>query len=186
LPSSGGRVFLRSYSSSLTLAKEAATNAGMIECYKKVPISVVLSELGVISVEKWQREWDQTTNGAITREYFPVVTESLQMNINITQNFPTMVTGHGNIRSYLHRFKIIDTPVCPCSITDQTKDRLLFECELLNKERDKLISTILKTDVWPIRKNKLIRKYFQIFAKFTNKILFDKLNEVISSPHRVE
>jgi hypothetical protein len=89
-----------------TLAKEAATNADIIECYKKAPTSVVLSELGAISVEKWQREWDQTTNGAITREYFPVVTERLQMNINITQNFTTMVTGHGNIRSYLHHFKI--------------------------------------------------------------------------------
>jgi hypothetical protein len=121
------------------LAKEAATNVDIIECYKKVPVSVVLSELGVISVEKWQREWDQMTNGAITGEYFPVVTERLQMNINSTQYFTTMVTGHGNIRSYLHRFKIIDTPVCPCSTTDQTTDHLLFECELLNKERDKLI-----------------------------------------------
>jgi hypothetical protein len=81
-----------------------------------------------------------------------------------------MVTGNGNIRSYLHHFKIIDTPGCPCSTTDQTTDRLLFECELLNKERDKLISAILKTDVWPISKNKLIRKYYHIFAKFTKEI----------------
>jgi hypothetical protein len=130
--------------------------------------------------------WDQTTNGEITREYFPVVAERLQMNINITQNFTTMVTGHGNIRSYLHRFKIIETPVCPCSSTDQTIDHLLFECELLNKERDQLISTILKTDVWPISKNKLIRKHFKIFAKFTNEISFDKLNEMLNPSHRVE
>ena len=50
-----------------TLAKEVATNADIIECYKKVPKSVMLSELGGISVEKWQREWDQTTKGAITK-----------------------------------------------------------------------------------------------------------------------
>jgi len=54
---------------------------------------------------------------------------------------------------------------------------LLSECELPNKERDNLISTVLKTDVWPISKNRLIRKHFKIFAKFTNEI-FDKLNEV--------
>jgi len=29
--------------------------------YKKVPKSVVISELGEISVENWQREWNQTT-----------------------------------------------------------------------------------------------------------------------------
>jgi hypothetical protein len=74
-----------------TLAKEAATNADIIECYKKVPKSVVLSGLGGISVENWQREWDQTTKGAITKEYSPVVAERLKMKINISQNFTTMV-----------------------------------------------------------------------------------------------
>jgi len=112
----------------------------------------VLSELGGISVEKWQREWDQATKRAITKEYFPVVAEILKMKINFTPNFTTMVTGHGKIRSYLHRFKIIETPICPCGTTDQTINHLLFECELLNKERDNLISTVLKRDVWPIIK----------------------------------
>ena len=56
-----------------TLAKEAATNTDIIKCYKKVPKSVVLNELGGISVEKWQREWDQKRKGEITREYSPVV-----------------------------------------------------------------------------------------------------------------
>jgi hypothetical protein len=108
------------------------------------------------------------------------------MKINIIQNFTSMVTGHGNIRSYwhgnirsywhgnirsywhgnirsywqgnirsywhgnirsyLHRLKIIEKPTCPCGTKDQTIDRLLFECELVNKERDSLISTVLKTD----------------------------------------
>jgi len=108
------------------------------------------------------------------------------MKINITQNFTTMVTGHGNIRSYLLRFKIIETPMCPCSTTDQTIDHLLFECELLNKERDHLISTVLKTDVWPMSKNKLIRKHLKIFAKFTKEVSFDKFNEVLNPTHRVE
>jgi len=55
---------------------------------------------------------------------------------------------------------------------------LVIECELINKERDNLISTVLKTDVWPISKDKLIRKHFRTFAEFTNKISFDNLNEV--------
>jgi hypothetical protein len=97
-----------------------------------------------------------------------------------------MVTGHGNIGSYLHRFKIIETPVCPCSSTDQTIDHLIFKCELPNKERDKLISTILMTYVWPISKNKIIRKHFKIFAKFTKEISTDKINELLNPSHRVE
>ena len=117
-------------------------------------------------------------NGDQSQRILPVVAEKLKIKINITQNFTTMVTGHGNIRSYLHRFKIIKTPICPCGTTDQSIDHVLLDCELLNKERDSLMSTVLKTDVWPISKDKLIRKHFKIFAKFTNQISFDNLNEL--------
>ena len=75
-----------------TLAKEAATNADLIESYKKIPKSVVMSELSEISVETWQRECDLTTKGAITKEYFPAVADRLSMNINITPN----LTNHNN------------------------------------------------------------------------------------------
>jgi hypothetical protein len=57
---------------------------------------------------------------------------------------------------------------------------MLYECELLNKERDSLISIVLQTDVWPISKETLIRKHFKIFVKLTNEISFDKLNEVLN------
>jgi hypothetical protein len=93
-----------------------------------------------------------------------------------------MVTGHGNISSYLHRFKILDKTTCSCGTKDQTIDHLLYECELLNKERDSLISTALQTDVWSISKETLIRKHFKIFVKFTNEFSFDKLNEVSNPP----
>jgi hypothetical protein len=148
----------------------------IIECYKKVPKSVVISELGEISVEKWQREWDKTTKGKITKQYFPIVADRLNIKINITHNFTFIVTGHGNIISYLHRFKILETPTSPCGTEKQTIDHLLYECKLLNKERDSLISAVLKTDVWPIGKKTLIRKHFKIFFKFTNEISFDKIN----------
>jgi hypothetical protein len=88
-----------------------------------------------------------TTKRQITKEYFPIVADRLNIKINITYNYTTMVTGHGNIRSYLHRFKILDTPNCLCGTKDQTIDHLMYECELLNKERDRLISAVLQTDV---------------------------------------
>ena len=113
-----------------------------------------------------------------TQTYLPVVAERLKMKINITKNFTSVVTGNGNIRSYIHRFKIIEKPICPCGTKDQTIDYLLLECELLNRERDRLILTVSKTDIWPISKNELIRKHFKLFTKFTNEISFDKLNEV--------
>jgi len=97
-----------------------------------------------------------------------------------------MVTGHGNINSYLHRFKISDTPSCPCGTQHQTTDRLLFECEILRKERNDLTTTILKTDVWPTGKPELIKKHYKAFFKFTNAISIDKLiNPKPNGDHRL-
>ena len=113
-------------------------------CFDKVPISVVKSELEALSVKKWQREWDQSTKGQITKQYSPDITARLNMKLNLTHNFTLMVTGHGNINSYLHRFRIKETPKCTCGTQDQTIDHLLSECELLRKERNVLTTNVLK------------------------------------------
>jgi len=118
---------------------------------------------------------DLTTKGAIKNEYFPIVAGSLSININITPNFTTTITGHGNIRFYLHRFKIMDTPTCACGSSDQRIDHMLYECALINQERVSLISAVVKTKVWPIDKKQLIRKHYQSFVKFINKIPLIKL-----------
>jgi len=57
-----------------TLAKEAATSTDTPESYDKVPKSVVKSELEVLSVKKWRREWDQSTKGQITKLFFADIT----------------------------------------------------------------------------------------------------------------
>jgi hypothetical protein len=83
------------------LAKEAATSRDINVCYKMIPKSTMLRELNDISVIKWQSEWDQTTKGTITKSFFPNIADRLKLKINVTTNFATGVTGHGNIKSCL-------------------------------------------------------------------------------------
>jgi len=104
----------------------------------------VKRELEEESVRKWQRNWTQTTKGSITKEYFPNVEERLKMDINLTQNLTAIVTGHGKTRAYLHHFKIIEEPTCPCGTAEQTMDHLIFECEAITKERERLKMTALQ------------------------------------------
>jgi len=66
------------------------------------------------------------------------------MKLNLTQNFTAIVTGHGKTKAYLHRFKIIENPTCTCGKAVQTTYHLIFECETLTKEREKLKTTALK------------------------------------------
>jgi hypothetical protein len=158
------------------LAKEAAANKDIPESYSRVPKSVIKSELEATSVQKWQREWDNTTKGKITKDYFPEEAGRLNTKIHNTQNLTTIITGHGNIKTYLHRFKIIDSPKCPCGHNEQTTEHLLLDCTLLNKERNRLISAVSRRDDWPINKHTLIRKYNKAFTRFTDQVSFDKLN----------
>ena len=126
-------------------------------------------------MRKWQRNWTQNTQGNITKEYFPNVVERLKMKLNLTQNFTVIVTGHGKTRAYLHLFKIIEKPTCPCGTTEQKTDQLIFECETMTKERERLKTTALENGSWPTNKNDLIRRHYRDFAKFINDIPFDKL-----------
>jgi hypothetical protein len=87
-----------------------------------------------------------------------------------------MVTGHGNLKSYLYRFKIIEAPNCPRGHDNQTTDHILLECAILNEDRERLIAAAAKSDNWPINKERLIKKHYKAFAKFRNQI--DKIKEM--------
>ena len=87
----------------------------------------------------------------------------------------TIVTGHGNIKSSLHRFKITDTPNCPCGNGNQTTEHILLECATLQEDRERLIAERAKTDDWPISKDMLIKKHYKAFAKFTKNM--EKIKE---------
>ena len=97
------------------------------------------------------------------------------MKIILTPNFTALVTAHGKTRSYPHRFKIIESPECPCANGNQTMDYLLYDCSKLNNEKEKLIAHISKEDNWPIRKSELVNKYLKQVIHFTNSIDCEKL-----------
>jgi hypothetical protein len=74
---------------------------------------------------KWQIEWDRTTEGVTAKLYFLKVADRLKLKINVTPNLTMIVTGHGNIKSYLYKYKIIDSSMCHCKIGKQTTDHIL-------------------------------------------------------------
>jgi len=82
--------------------------------------------------------------------------ERLRTKIKSTQNFTSMVTGHGNIKSYLHRFKIIDTLNCPWGNGNRKTEHIFLECATLQEDRERLIAEVAKTDDRPISKDMLI------------------------------
>jgi hypothetical protein len=146
-----------------------------MECYVRIPKSAVKSELSENSETKWQIEWDRTTKGVATKLYFPKVADRLKLKINVTPKLTMMVTGHGNIKSYLYKYKIIDSSMCPCKIGEQTTDHILYDCELVKQERDKLKAEIIRSENWPVSTDTHINKYTKSFNKFVDSILLKML-----------
>jgi hypothetical protein len=83
---------------------------------------------------------------------------------------------HGNLKSYLHRFKIIEARDCPCGKGNQTTEHVLYDCGILQEDRERLLAAVAKTDNWPINTDKLIKKHYKALAKFTKQV--DKRKEI--------
>ena len=86
-----------------------------------------------------------------------------------------MVTGHGNIKAYLHKFKIQESPISSCERGEQTVEHVIYDCKLVEEERDRLIAAVMRTDNWPVSKNNLIKNFYKDFVRFTNSIKLDKM-----------
>jgi hypothetical protein len=101
----------------------------------------------------------------------------MKTKLPISAEFTAMVTGHGFTRSYLHRFKEIQTLTCPCGQNeDQTINHLLLTCSQLEKERRIMRNAIARTgDTWPPPFDKLTTKHIQAYTKFVNSIDFSTL-----------
>jgi hypothetical protein len=127
------------------------------------------------TAQKWQKEWVKTTKAAVTKQFFPNVRDGIKLNINANPNFTAMITGHGKTRTYLHRFKLVESAICPRNKEDQTIDHLLNSCKLVQTQRDLFRNNILKYGNWPVSKEELISKHLKSFLTFTKSINFDQL-----------
>jgi hypothetical protein len=58
------------------------------------------------------------------------------MKITLTLNFTAIVTAHGKTRSYLHRFKIIELPVCPCANGNQTVEHIIHDWQTTQRKKE--------------------------------------------------
>jgi hypothetical protein len=95
---------------------------------------------------------------------FPIVESKLAVNLKLRPNVTTIMTGHRNIRSYLHRLKIIGSPKRPFNHGIQTADHFIFQCKNLRNERAILKSSVLKDGKWPVSKSELTSRNPKIIS----------------------
>jgi hypothetical protein len=71
---------------------------------------------------------------------------------------------------------MIDAQACLCKKSPQTADHLLWECELLRKQKQLLRNSIMVDGGnWPTTNFDLANKYTKLFQKFVKNISFETL-----------
>jgi len=55
--------------------------------------------------------------------------------------------------------------MCSCKRGEQTRDHILFNCELVEQERDILKASVLRSENWPVSKDILIKKIVKLKKK---------------------
>ena len=115
-----------------------AKEAGPV-LYNRMPREVMVTREKDNGPHMWERHWMDTGKGAVTKAFFPISEEQATTNIPIFPELKTIIIGHGKISSYLHRFGLIDTPMCPCEEEEETVDHLIFKCKKLINQRNEMI-----------------------------------------------
>jgi ribonuclease HI len=157
------------------LAKEAASSRTIDKCYTRFPKSAVLGDLNEQSVNQWQKERERSSKGAVTKSFFPEITDRLKLKINATPKFTAIVTGHGNIKTYLFKYRIIERPRCSCEEGEQSVDHIIYDCKLLEQEKTRLKAVVTRSEKWPVSRDKLSIKFYRYFKEFTDRITLDKV-----------
>jgi len=159
------------------LARKAATDDTGELVYDKIPRQTIITEGKEDEITKWQEQWTSSTNGAVSKLFFPYIKESMKTMIPISAEFTAMVTAHGLTRSYFHRFKIFPNSTCPCGLKEeQTINDIILNCTKLENERRILRNAIVRTgDTWPPPFEQLTRNHIKTFMKFVRSIDFSAL-----------
>jgi hypothetical protein len=103
--------------------------------------------------------------------FFPTVKDRLSKRLQMCIKLSRTVTGHGKLRSYIHRFRFINDPTCLCKKSPQTADHLLWEYKLLRKQRQVLRYSVMKVG----GNSELANKYRKFFQTFVNTINLENL-----------
>jgi len=152
------------------LAKEAAVEDGPV-VYDKIPKEVIVAREKDHGLQMWEQQWMDTRKGALTKALFPSVKKMLTQKIPTFPELTTLLTGHGNINSYLYRLGQTDNWMCPCEEEEQTVDHLIFKCKKLRNLREEMIRQIKNTGGnWPATSETLSNIYQNFFVKFVKSI----------------
>ena len=63
--------------------------------YIHIHINETVKQVRDQSIAKWQNQWDRSTKGLTSKQFFPIIKDRLTNKIKLTPNFTAVVRAHG-------------------------------------------------------------------------------------------
>lgn len=99
-------------------------------------------------IDEWQQRWDSSSKGRHLYQFFPSIRDRLAKPwLGVDHCVAQFLTGHGNFRSKLFSFKLVESPFCTCSTSEheQTAHHIIWECNLWHNERNVMLNSLQLT-----------------------------------------
>jgi ribonuclease HI len=157
-----------------SLAKEATLIDQSESVWDLFPLSFFKSNVKNDSINLWDAEYQASLTGELTKKFFPSVRLRLELDNYFKLSFRTTqyLSGHGDFKEYLTRFKIINDNQCECKKGVENVLHNIFHCERFSGNRDKLSRTLISLGlVWPTNLSGFMNtNIISQFISFLNKI----------------
>ncbi|XP_076274977.1 uncharacterized protein LOC143205843 [Rhynchophorus ferrugineus] len=111
------------------LAREATANEGIgLENHGWISTRIINRIKEGEVKRRWRMHWEQSIKGRTLYKYCQQVGRG---NIGLSRKAVQLMTGHGNMQAYLHRFKLKEiNGLCECRIGPEDTTHILETCEI--------------------------------------------------------
>ena len=136
-------------------------------------------QLRRITMQLWQKRWDESTKGRITFEYFSNVSQQIKLRYLEVNHYSTQfLTGHGDFKQKLKELNIVEDEECECGSVESCRHILEDCCRYNEKRTDLKNECVKKGKGWPVPPGELMldATLFRKFSYFVAEALKTKRN----------
>jgi len=103
-------------------------------------------------MELWQTRYDATDKGEWTKYMIPNLIQRCALPLVLDHYTTQLLTGHGDFKSKLFSFKLVQSPNCECGNGAETVRHVLLEYRRNKGHRERLRRTMIEEgEAWPPR-----------------------------------
>ncbi|XP_023216833.1 uncharacterized protein LOC111619356 [Centruroides sculpturatus] len=119
--------------------------------YDKVSKKLLSSLIHKIMLNTWKIRWDNGDTSRLTHSFFPCPTDNVFNPLLPSFQLTQLLTGHGNLNTYLKRFLDKTDGMCNCSMNEEEEpNHIIFHCPQYARQRKKLSDTVIDNGFhWP-------------------------------------